>query len=191
MVCPRSMSPSRKRRRLAAVWGAAPLIGRAATNNSVLRAIAGSHRIHIATHGMHNYSAPAFQSLYVNPEQGSDGIIYAYELLRVDLSGVGLVTLSARETALGRFDIADDLRGIPAALLAAGVITIVGTLWQVESACAARFFVLFYQQLHDHNVKLEAFWHAQRQTRLEYPEYWQWGAFQYIGGWALNRHIAS
>jgi CHAT domain len=42
-----------------------------------------------------------------------------------------LVTLSACETALGRVDRADNLRGLPATLLAAGAEVVVGTLWPV------------------------------------------------------------
>ena len=121
------------------------LPGRLATKRTVLDAIAGSNRVHIATHGRHNVNAPSFQCIFLDAGPPDDRIIYAYELLRLDLHGLDLVTLSACETALGRIDVADNLRGIPAALLIAGVSTIVGTLWNVEAEAAARFFTTFYR----------------------------------------------
>ena len=62
-------------------------------------------------------------------------------------SGVELVGLGACETALGRFDRSDNLRGIPAALLMAGVKTVVGTLWPVEPTAATCFFGALFREL--------------------------------------------
>jgi hypothetical protein len=159
------------------------LIGNAATEKAVLQALTESRRVHISTHGLHNVSAPSFQCLFVQPEPPDDGIIYAFELLRLDLSGLDLVTFAACETALGRFDVADNLRGIPAALLIAGVSTIIGTLWNVEAKTAAHFFTTFYRILKETGSKKEAFHQAQSATRRAYPKYRDWGAFQFIGSW--------
>jgi hypothetical protein len=159
------------------------LIGSAATEKEVLQALTGSRRVHISTHGVHNVSAPSFQCLFVEPEPPYDGVIYAFELLRLDLRGLDLVTFAACETALGRFDVADNLRGIPAALLIAGVSTVIGTLWNVEAKTAAHFFTDFYSILKEKGSKKEAFYEAQSLTRREYPKYWDWGAFQFIGSW--------
>jgi CHAT domain-containing protein len=128
-------------------------------------------------------SAPSFQCIFLRPDAKDDGIVHAYELLRLDLSGLDLVTFSACETALGRFDSADNLRGIPAALLIAGVSTIVGTLWNAESRTASRFFTAFYRIPRKNGSKKQAFYEAQAETRLDYPKYRDWGAFQLIGSW--------
>ncbi len=149
----------------------------------MLKALAESRRVHISTHGLHNVSAPSFQCIFVQPDLSNDGIIHAYELLRLDLRKLDLVTFSACETALGRFDIADNLRGIPAALLIAGAATIVGTLWDVESRTATHFFTTFYQILKDTSSKKNAFYEAQAVTRRRFPKYRDWGAFQFIGSW--------
>lgn len=168
---------------IADIYKTRAIIGTAATESAVKYALTHSRRVHISTHGRHNVSAPAFQCVYVQPDKDNDGVIYAYELLRLDLHGLDLVTLSACETALGRFDVADNLRGIPATLLIAGVRTIVATLWPVESNTAARFFELFYTVLKNTESKLDAFCQAQAQTRREFPKYRDWGAFQMIGSW--------
>jgi CHAT domain-containing protein len=175
--------PEAEARAIADLYGVAPLLGTTATKRAVLQAITDTRRIHIATHGRLVVTAPSFQGLYVWPDEISSGVIYAYELLRLNLRGVDVVTLSACETAIGRFDIADNLRGIPAALLMAGVSTVVGTLWPVETRACTRFFELFYRHLQQAQRKHEAFYAAQKQTRAEFPKYRDWGAFYLAGDW--------
>jgi len=172
-------------RALAAVFGAQArlLVGPDATEAAAVEALQRSRRVHISTHGLHNVSAPSFQCIFLNPDAKDDGILNAYELLRLDLRGLELVTFSACETALGRFDVADNLRGIPAALLIAGVRTIVGTLWNVESNTSRHFFTTFYRLLKENGSTKKAFVEAQADTRIAFPKYRDWGAFQLIGAW--------
>jgi CHAT domain-containing protein len=163
---------------VAAKLGIHPLVDAEATETAVLDALAHARTFHIATHGAHNVAAPAFQRLYVADEE-----ISAHELLRLDLRGLDLITLSACETALGRFDVADNLRGIPANLLLRGARTVVGTLWPVESHTSRDFFTTLYEMLHEGRPKLAAYTGALRRTRLDHPEYRDWGAFYYVGDW--------
>ncbi|WP_349017404.1 CHAT domain-containing protein [Streptomyces cavernicola] len=51
-------------------------------------------------------------------DQDGDGGVFAYDFLEADLRGVRLVILAACESARGRFDRADNVRGIPSALIA-------------------------------------------------------------------------
>jgi hypothetical protein len=173
-------------RAVAAVYGheAILLLGNVATKKAVIGALVNSRRIHISTHGRHNVSAPSFQCIYLQAGPHNERIIYAYELLRLDLRGLDLVTLSACETALGRIDVADNPRGIPAALQIAGVSTIVAALWNVEDTTATYFFTAFYRALKATDSKKLAFYEAQLQTRREFPKYRDWGAFQLIGSWS-------
>lgn len=165
-------------RAVAAEFGTTALIDEDATEEAVFAALGTARLFHIATHGEHNVAAPAFQSLHVADERVS-----AHELLRLDLSGLDLVTLSACETALGRFDAADNLRGIPASLLLRGASAIVGTLWPVETRTSQDFFTTLYRQLRRGSSRLDAFTQAQRQTRAAHPQYRDWGAFYYTGDW--------
>ena len=178
---PAMTEPGREAAQIAAAFGTEPLTGPAANRAGLVEALRRSRYVHIATHGQHDVSAPAFQRIFVRPEAGDPGVVHAYELLKLDLCGLDLVTLSACETALGRFDAGDNLRGFPAALLAAGATTIVGTLWEVETNAAASFFETFYATLRSTGSKRTAFREAQRRTRAAYPDYWDWGAFQLIG----------
>jgi hypothetical protein len=168
---------------IAAKFGTEPLTGDAATKSAVLEAFAASRRIHLASHGRHRVSAPAFQCVYLSGPEGED-VLYSYDLLRLDLRGVELVTLSACETALGRFDVSDNLRGFSASLLIAGVATIIGTLWRVETQTAAFFFERLYEALHEGSTTGYAFQIAQAETRDNFPQYRDWGAFYLAGNWA-------
>ena len=94
-----------------------------------------------------------------------------------------ILTLSACETALGRFDAGDNLRGLPASFLLAGARAVVGTLWPVETNASALFFTEFYGAVHDGAVPLDAFAAAQRATRARFPAYRDWGAFAFSGDW--------
>lgn len=170
-------------RRVAEIFGVEPILEGQATEQTVLQALTESRYVHLSTHGRHNVSAPAFQSLYLTPDGGSDGRLQAHELLSLDLRGLELLTLSACETALGRYDAGDNLRGLPASFLLAGVSTIVGTLWPVEAGASEAFFSALYRELKGGANRLDAFAAAQRETRAAFPKYHQWGPFYLIGDW--------
>jgi CHAT domain-containing protein len=184
---PRGLAPIQEAvdecRDLAAIFGTEPLLEEQATEEAVMKALQNSRYVHLATHGKLHAEAPAFQCLYLAPGESSDGVLYAYELLPLDLRGLELLTLGACETALGRFDTSDNLRGLPATLFLAGVSTIVGTLWDAETHAAATFFGELYRQLKGGTPRLDSFAAAQRETRRLHPEYRDWGAFYFMGDW--------
>ena len=149
----------------------------------MLNALHSSRYVHLSTHGRHNVVAPSFQSLYLTPDANSDGRLYAHEIVSSDFSGLEVLTLSACETALGRFDVSDNLRGLPASFLLAGAKTIIGSLWPAAVEPSELFFSTFYRELKaDHN-RLDAFTVAQTETRAQYPDYRDWGPFYLIGQW--------
>lgn len=154
-----------------------------ATRGKLLEALRESRFVHIATHGEHNTVAPLFQRLYLAAGKDGEDEVFAHELLTEDLRGVELVTLSACETALGRFDVADNLQGLAAVLFLSGVQAIVGTLWDVETNAAECFFTTLYAGLAGGSSRIQAFHAAQAETRRRHPEHRDWGAFYYMGNW--------
>ncbi len=168
---------------VAQAFASQPILDDAVTESAVLDGLRQARCVHLATHGALNLDAPAFQYLVVTPAPGSDGLLHAHELLRQDLRGLQLVTLSACETALGRFDRADNPRGLPAALLLAGAETLVGTLWETASDVACAFFVELYQALAQQATRRDAFRQAQLEIRRRYPHPRDWGAFYLLGAW--------
>ena len=166
---------------IAAAYGTEPLAE--STPERLLEALPGSRFVHIAAHGSHVEEAPAFQCIYLDPGSQGDGRLFAHHIAQLDLRGVELVTLSACESALGRFDVSDNLRGLPAALLAAGASAVVGAMWPVEPDMATTFFTTLYARLAAGGDRLAAFRDAQVATRRSHPEYRDWGAMSYVGDW--------
>ena len=168
---------------VATVLNVEPIFERDATESTVVDALTSARFVHLSMHGQHNVAAPAFQCLYTAQDKGEDGRLNAYELLSADLSRLHLVTLSACETALGRFDAGDNLRGLPAGLLLGGASCLIGTLWTVDAGASKFFFVALYTALNSGSTRLEAFSTAQRATRRRFPRYQDWGSFYLIGQW--------
>jgi CHAT domain-containing protein len=85
---------------------------------------------------------------------------------------------------LGRIDLSDNLRGLPAALLLAGAGAVIGTLWEVSADASTTFFTQLYGSLRaDDKDLIGAFGVAQRATRSVHREYRDWGAFYLTGGY--------
>jgi len=152
-----------------------------ATESAFVQALRESRYLHIATHGKQRVIAPMFHKIYLMPDEHNDGIINAYEILGLDLSHLELLTLGACETALGRIDIADNLKGLPAAFLSCGVSNIIGTLWEVEANASEHFFKCLYENINLGIQYRYAFQKAQMDTKKHFSNYRDWGAFYMIG----------
>jgi CHAT domain-containing protein len=161
---------------VAAAFGATPILG--ATRESFCTMVQGARYIHIAAHGAQYLPAPTFNCVYLD-----DGPLYAHEILKLDLRSADLVTLSACQSALIRYDINDNLHGLPAAFLRSGAACVVGTLWPVAPAAAQDFFSALYGRIAAGDGKLAAFRTAQRAARDRHPQHRDWGAFSMLGDW--------
>ena len=148
-----------------------------ATAERVLDLMAKARWVHLASHGDHVPHAPAFQSLYV-----AGAPLRAHQIWGRDLSAVDVITLSACESALGRVDVVDNLRGLTASLLVAGVGAVIAALWPVNTRPAETFYTAFYAAMTAGSRPVDAFGIAQRVTRSRWPQYRHWAAFTYIGG---------
>jgi len=168
---------------VATAFGTAPLLDAQASEPAVVDALRNATFVHIATHGEERPTAPCFHMLRVAPGAGGDGDVFAHELLGLDLRGLQLVTLSACETALGRFDTGDNPHGIPATLFLAGARTVIGTLWEVETFSSQTFFTTLYHALAAGASKRKAFQDAVAATRAARPQWRDWGAFCFSGDW--------
>lgn len=168
---------------LADIFDAKAIVDSEATKQTVISSLKTARYAHFATHGELNFRAPAFHRLLLAPSNGAKSDLCAYEILGLDLTHLEILTLGACETALGRFDVGDNLRGLPACLLLAGVSTIVGTLWNVETRSSLDFFTAFYAEIKNGSKRLDAFGTAQAATRKKHPEYRDWGPFYLMGAW--------
>lgn len=190
-------------RTIAEMFMTEPILDAEATPAAIIRALQTARRVHLAAHGEMNLWAPAFQAIQVAPGRrdgdahagrgdggdtepvgDNDGRLHAVDLMGLDLAGLELVTLSACESALVRFDPADNPRGLPPTLLLRGARAVVGTLWPVQARVAATFFPALYRDLSGGSGTLDAYRMAQATTRREHPALRDWGAFYFMGNWS-------
>jgi len=168
---------------IASLFDCEPVLEEEATRAAVLERLGRYRYAHVSTHGAANPFAPSRHALVVTPDAAGDDLLFAHEIEALDLTGVDVVTLSACQSALGRFDVGDNLGGLAAALMTAGVRTVVATLWDAEVISCRIFFSAFYRALQAKRPKLDAFRAAQNETRRQRPEYRDWGAFYLTGDW--------
>jgi hypothetical protein len=173
---------------VAAAMGGHAVLGAAATPRRLLTELADARYVHVAAHGAHNEWASWYQCLFLSPDQDNDGRVFAHDVLQADLRSVELVTMSSCESALGRFDVNDNLRGLPAAFLSAGASAVIGCLWPVHPQVATEFFGTLYERLARTSDRRAAFRAAQTAVRARHPAYRDWGSFCFIGDW---RHSDS
>jgi CHAT domain-containing protein len=169
---------------IAEMFGTRPVTGPEATAQAILSSLGRSRYVHIATHGT-THAVPSFHALVTAPQRSGDapGRLWALQLLGHDFSGTDLVTLSACDSSLIRYDKADNPRGIVANLLLSGVRYVVGAMWPVKTSVARDFFIAMYQHLGGGEDVRGSFAHAQAETRLQYPAARDWGVFTLISAW--------
>lgn len=120
-----------------------PLYEEAATRSALLERLPLGSHLHFACHGRFDASAPLASRL----ELAGGETLTLEDLLRgpVRLEGVRLAVLSACQTAVRDLrSLPDELIGLPAGFLEAGVPGVVGTLWPVDDVAATLLVVRFY-----------------------------------------------
>ena len=155
---------------------------------------AKSQIIHVATHGFwfdeaQGQSADAmFNSglLFAgvknhslrNTSSMNDGILSAYEIQGLNLSGTELVVLSACETGKGKVEVGEGVFGLQRALTIAGVDKLIMSLWKVDDAATQMLFSTFYRHWIQQGIEMkQAFTEAQQLVREQYSHPYYWGAF--------------
>jgi len=131
---------------VAGLYGARPIIGRAATESSVRQATRnGAKILHLATHGQFNARAP-LQSRIILSKPGGYESVTAQELFQNPIPGK-VVILSACETGIGQVNVGDDFLGLPRSFYLGGTSTIISSLWQVDDAGTALFMETFHKRV--------------------------------------------
>lgn len=108
-------------------------------------------------------------------ELTDDGILLGSEISRMDLSDIGLIVISACDTALGDIT-SDGVVGLRAALKLAGVKTMLLAITKIEDNAASVFMRTFYSHLFNGCSAHDAYVSTVREIRNneEYsdPKYW-------------------
>ena len=146
--------------------------------------------LHLATHGTLNNASPMYSHLALaGGGAGEDGLLEAWELMRLDLHA-DLAVLSACETARGHVGAGEGVIGLSWAMFIAGVPTTVVSQWKVESAGTRDLMVNFHRALlaapgaaQQRPTKAEALRQAalrvMKNPSTSHPFYW--GGFVLVG----------
>ncbi len=107
-----------------------------------------------------------------------DGILTAYEISQMDLSGTELVVLSACETGLGEIQGNEGVYGLQRAFKIAGAKYLIMSLWQVPDFQTSEMMGIFYKKWLSEKMPLpEAFRAAQQVIREKYEHPYFWAGF--------------
>ncbi len=163
-----------------------PLIGSQATEAAVLQQLSNARIIHLATHGTFNEQQPLLGGIALaqtGKDTQNDGLLTAEEIfnLKSKLSAE-LLVLSACNTGRGRIT-GDGVIGLSRSFIAAGVPSVIVSLWSVPDAATAELMSEFYTNLYQKKLDKAQ---ALRQAMLKMMEKHRnnpraWAAFTLIG----------
>ena len=165
---------------IAKILNTSPLLGEHATKSAVLAQIQSASVIHFATHGLLDTVKGEIPGVIALAPSGQDnGLLSASELFDLKLTA-HLVVLSACDT--GRGDITGDgVVGLSRSLIAAGVPSVVVSLWAVNDKSTSLLMSDFYRNLNTNSSKAQAIRQAMLTTMKTYPNPRDWAAFTLVG----------
>lgn len=177
------------------------ITGKQATKAAIVQKMSRARIIHLATHGLLDEQHGLGSALAFAPdakasqsnsptEKGSrasdrasnsatNGLLTAAEILNLPLNA-DLVVLSACDTGRGRIT-GDGVIGLSRSFLAAGVSSLVVSLWAIPDAPTAALMTQFYRNLQHTNDKAQALRQAMLTTMKTHPNPQDWAAFTLIG----------
>ena len=136
--------------------------------------------LHFAGHAVVRSDAPRLSHLVLAPKGTSDGAAFASEIASWNLRHTELVVLSGCSTSAGALSATEGVSSLASAFFAAGARTVIASLWTIEDAPTADFFIAFHRRLAQGARPGTAL----RETQLEWISRGDtrspavWGAFQ-------------
>jgi len=172
--------------RLSASTGAALLKGRAADKAAFLSAASKADWIHFAGHAVIDSRNMLLSKLALAPPAaGGSGALTAREIYSLDLRSTRLVVLAACDTGLEYVPGSEGATSLARAFLAAGVPTVVASLWNIADRPTAALLAAFHRHLRAGSQPAEALRKAQIELLHSSQETERspaaWGAFEVIG----------
>ena len=173
-------------RRVAAMTGSRLLTGSAAVKSVFLSEAPQADWVHFSGHALIDPRNPLLSELVLTPEaQGDPGVLTAKEIYSLKLDRTRLVVLAACDTGDEYIPGSEGATSLARAFLAAGVPTVVASLWSVDDRATSVLFDAFHQSLATPDDAVDALRQAQlRMLRGEKqadrsPR--AWAGFEVIG----------
>lgn len=117
-----------------------------ATRTAVVSALAGAGTLHFAGHALANVEFPWLSQLVLSAStQGS--ALFAFEVAQLPLRTVDLVVLAACTTTGGTLSRSEGAISLARPFLAAGVPTVIGTLWDVADSPSKPLWLEFHRRV--------------------------------------------
>jgi CHAT domain-containing protein len=152
------------------------------------RYVEGVPLLHLSTHALVDTEHPDRSRILLASESpGNADYLFQGEVNDLDLKNVGLVTVSACDTARGKMIAGEGIQAFSQSFLAAGASATITSLWRVADEPTASFMSQFYDSLRKGQSKAEALQAAKlhflrSNGALAAPRYW--AAFVLNGdGW--------
>lgn len=162
------------------------LLGEIATVKKVKEEMQNAHVLHFATHGFSEWQEAEHRDEAKQARlKLADGNLTLPDIFALDLNWARLAVLSACETGVPSFQLVDEMLGLPAGMLQAGVPGVVGSLWSVSDRSTALLMARFYRfwrkegKTPQEALRQSQIWLRDRLIKYKSPYYW--AAFTYTG----------
>lgn len=162
------------------------LVGRAATEAAFLAAAPQAEWIQFSGHAVIDPANTLLSRLVLaSGKNGDNGWLTAQEIYALKLSNTRLVVLAACDTGNEYVPGGEGVTSLARAFLAAGVPTVVASLWSVDDEATAHLFESFHRHYSANSDPVEALREAQldmiRSENKNDRSPWAWAAFEVIG----------
>jgi CHAT domain-containing protein/Tfp pilus assembly protein PilF len=164
---------------IATILQTKPLIGTEATKSAVIDQIERASLIHFATHGFFDDRHGLQSSLAFSTADKEDGLLTADDILNLKLQA-DLAVLSACDTGKGQIT-GDGVIGFSRSFVAAGVPTVIVSLWSIPDLPTAQLMVEFYRHRQQGMDTSQSLRQAMLTVMKVYPNPADWSAFVTIG----------
>jgi CHAT domain-containing protein len=185
---PRLPEAAREAKHVAGLYRSSVLLlGQQATKEAFVAAAGQYPIVHFAGHNVTNAAAPLHSGLVFASPAGEDtGVLTVADLYSVDFPRTRVVVLSGCGTALGRTADGDDFADLARPLFAAGVPTVVASIWGVNDKESVDLMTYFHIRLQAGDSALKALRKAQLHIlgNLGYgaSAVRRWAAYEIFGG---------
>lgn len=173
----------REAKAIGQMLGIQPLIGAQANESAVRSQMMIAPVIHLASHGVleadNALSQNYLSSIALSPDDKNNGFLTVREIMQMNL-GADMAVLSACDSGRGKIT-GDGVVGLSRGYLAAGVPTVVVSLWPVSDQATAYLMVHFYEALRNGASKAVALRKAMLTTRQQFEQPRLWAPFTIYG----------
>lgn len=141
--------------------------------------------IHLACHGWFDSDNPFFSGIAIPPEKDDERYTSLLDLFNLQMPCTQ-ITLSACESGLSNFTVADELTGLSRALFGAGAASLLLSLWKVADESTLYLMQNYYWHfVANKQCKTRALQLAMQavKARPEYAHPYYWAPFVLMGDW--------